>query len=192
MNTLNILKTEIGRSCKWEYQRGTQREVFIYSFNTYLLWIYYILDTVIGAEYTAMNKKELWYFRRPWFSTLWNKCIHFWCLYITLWLWKCSLSFKNNANSIQIPLTVWEPAEGSGDSFPCDYAIWFNKSSTLYLLSLSEHPVGRRAGIHHLSMKKPGSERSSGLSEESQLVSGKTGAWIHYQSWWKYFQLSHF
>lgn len=126
------------------------------------------------------------------FTTLWNKYIHFWCLYITLWWWKCSLTFKNNANSIQIPLTVWEPAEGSSDSFTCDYAFWFNKNSTLYLLSLPEHPVRRRAGIHYLSMKKLGSERSSELSKVSQLVSGKTGSRIYYSSRWKYFQLSPF
>lgn len=26
-----------------------------------------MLDMVLGAGYTAVNKKELWYFCRPWF-----------------------------------------------------------------------------------------------------------------------------
>lgn len=31
---------------------GTQREVFIHSFNKYLLWIHYMLDMVLGAGYS--------------------------------------------------------------------------------------------------------------------------------------------
>lgn len=42
-----------------ESTRGGFREVFIHSLNKYLLNIYYVLDRVLGAGYTAVNKKEL-------------------------------------------------------------------------------------------------------------------------------------
>lgn len=38
---------------------GTEREVFIHSFNKYLFSIYYLPDRVLGAGLTEMSKKEL-------------------------------------------------------------------------------------------------------------------------------------
>lgn len=103
---------------------------------------------VLGAEYSGMNK-ELWCMSVDLgFSTLWNKYIHFLMFGISLddnvyWLLKIMLI--QSVDSTHSLRTCW----GLGDSFTCDYAVWFNKNSTLYLLSLSEHPVGRE-GRHSL------------------------------------------
>ena len=44
--------------------------LFLWFSFIHLIDIYYRIDIGVSAEYTAMNKKELYYCRGPWFSTL--------------------------------------------------------------------------------------------------------------------------
>lgn len=120
-----------------------------------------------------------------------TKCLQFWCLYITWRWWERSVTFKNNANSIPNPLPVWEPAEGSCDSFPCGYATWFNASSTFCLLSLSEQPARKAEAVTTCWWKKPNNKgwgRPSAY-EVSRWSVGRQGQGP-LPSQWKYFYIN--